>query len=59
MQGEAVGVSYNALNLAGLYKEETFGLSYARKMSEDFSLGVTGKHYRKSVGHDLIRRTPS
>ena len=51
--GEAIGVSYNALDLAGLYKEETFGVSYAFKMSEDFSLGVTGTHYRKSVGHDF------
>jgi outer membrane protein OmpA-like peptidoglycan-associated protein len=51
--GEAVGVSYNALNLTDLYKEETFGVSYAWKMGENFSLGVTGKRYRKSVGHDF------
>jgi len=51
--GEAVGLSYNALDLAGLYKEEIFGVSYAWKMGDDFSLGVTGKNYRKSVGHDF------
>ena len=51
--GEAIGFSYNALNLSDLYQEQTFGISYARKMGENLSLGITGKHYRKSVGHDF------
>jgi outer membrane protein OmpA-like peptidoglycan-associated protein len=52
-RGEAIGFSYNALNLTDLYKEETFGLSYAWKIADNFSLGVTGKNYRKTVGSDF------
>jgi outer membrane protein OmpA-like peptidoglycan-associated protein len=53
MHGEAIGLSYNVLNLTSLYKEETFGLSYARRLTENFSVGMTGKNYRKTVGHDF------
>jgi len=53
LHGEAIGLSYSTLNLTDLYTEETFSLSYARKIGDNFSLGVTGKHYRKSVGHDF------
>jgi len=50
---QAVGVSYTALSLNSLYKEEMIGLSYAWRMGDRFSLGVTGKNYRKTIGHDF------
>jgi outer membrane protein OmpA-like peptidoglycan-associated protein len=50
---QALGVSYTALSLGGLYKEEMIGLSYAWKMGDHFAVGVTGKNYRKSIGHDF------
>ena len=53
MDHQAFGVSYTALSLGGLYKEEMLGLSYAWKVSDRLSFGVTGKNYRKTIGHDF------
>lgn len=47
-----IGVSYLALDLPGLYKEEAIGLTYGREFRQLWNLGVSVKYLRKSIGTD-------
>lgn len=47
-----IGSSYTTLNLPGLYKEETIGLTYGREYLRNWNIGGTVKLLRKSIGTD-------
>jgi hypothetical protein len=46
----SLGIDYIALNLSGLYKEQTFGLSYAYKFFNKWNIGGSIKLLKKTVG---------
>jgi hypothetical protein len=48
-----LGAGYVGLSLAGLYREDTLGLSYGRTFKKDWNLGGTVKLLRRSFGSDL------
>jgi hypothetical protein len=48
-----IGASYLALDLPGLYKEETIGLTYGREFKRRYNGGMTLKLLRKSIGTDV------
>lgn len=48
----AAGVSYSALELSGLYKEESIGLTYGRENNRLWNYGMTVKLLKKSFGTD-------
>ena len=47
-----LGVDYTALSLSGLYKEETFAMSYAYQFFNRLNVGTSVKLLRKSIGSD-------
>jgi hypothetical protein len=47
-----IGVSYLALQLPGLYKEETFGVTYGREYRRLCNYGISLKWLRKEIGTD-------
>ena len=47
-----IGASYLALDLPGLYKEESLGLTYGREHRRLWNLGATLKFMRKQIGSD-------
>ncbi|MCB4756724.1 MAG: hypothetical protein LHV69_06785 [Elusimicrobia bacterium] len=47
-----IGASYLSLNLPGLYKEETFGVTYGREYARLWNFGGNLKLLRKSIGSD-------
>lgn len=49
----SLGVSWMELELAGAYSENTFGISYARKIYSSFYAGATLKHMRTSFSSDI------
>jgi len=48
----AIGLDYISLNLTGLYKEETFGLSYAYSIKDRWNVGGSVKLLKKTIGSD-------
>jgi len=50
--GGSMGVSYINLALSSLYKEEAYGLSYARSITRRLNAGVTLKGLKKTIGSD-------
>jgi outer membrane protein OmpA-like peptidoglycan-associated protein len=51
--GQAAGFSYSDFTLGGLYQEQTINLSYAFKLGDRLALGLTGRRYIKTYGHDF------
>lgn len=49
-----IGVSYLAMELAGLYKEETIGLTYGREYQRLWNYGFSLKMLKKTVGSDVF-----
>jgi len=47
-----IGISYLALDLPGLYKEEAIGLTYGREFKRLWNLGATLKLLRRNIGSD-------
>ena len=47
-----IGASYLAMELPGLYKEESIGLTYGREFQHRWNLGGSLKMLRKSIGSD-------
>lgn len=47
-----MGVSYMALDLPGLYKEEVFGLTYGQEYRRLCNIGATIKVLKKAIGTD-------
>jgi hypothetical protein len=48
----ALGASYLAMELPGLYKEEAIGLTYGRESNRLWNYGMTVKMLKKSIGSD-------
>lgn len=48
----AIGASYLALDLPGLYKEESMGITYGRESNRLWNYGMTLKLLKKSIGSD-------
>jgi len=48
----SAGISYFALDLPGLYKEEGYGLTYGREFKHLLNLGGTVKMLSKKIGSD-------
>lgn len=48
----SIGASYLSLQLPGLYKEETLGLSYGREYLHRWNLGGSLKLLKKQIGSD-------
>jgi len=48
----SLGIDYLALNLSGLYQEQTFGLSYAYRFFEKWNIGGSIKLLKKTIGSD-------
>jgi len=57
LKSQAVGVSYNTFSLSNLYKEETLGLSFARRLGDRVNLGTTFKYLSKTIGRDSFTET--
>ncbi len=47
-----IGVSYTALELPGLYKEASYGITYGREFRHTLNLGATLKMLSKQIGSD-------
>lgn len=47
-----IGASYSTLELPGLYKEESIGVTYGREFRQFFNVGATLKMLRKQIGSD-------
>jgi hypothetical protein len=47
-----IGVSYSALELQGLYKEEAYGMTYGREFRHTLNVGGTLRILRKQIGSD-------
>ena len=47
-----IAVSYLQLSLAGLYSEDTIGISYAHSVGDRWNLGTTAKYLKKAFGSD-------
>src|ERR1044071_5590464 len=47
-----LGVSYLALELPGLYKEESMGITYGREINHLYNVGIGFKFLRKQIGSD-------
>lgn len=47
-----IGASYLSLELPGLYKEESLGVTYGREFQHRWNLGGTVKLLRKQIGSD-------
>ncbi len=48
----AIGASYSALELSGLYKEESIGLTYGSEHNRLWNYGATLKMLKKNIGSD-------
>lgn len=47
-----IGASYMSLQLSGLYKEESFGVTYGRDRHHRWNYGVSLKMLKKTIGSD-------